>query len=174
MSKYIIAIDPGSNTGVTIFKVDKQYKILKIENKIFKLNKNKLTYSKDIILNRLLYLTDICNKLYDDYKPEHLFLEAAFMNVRFPKAVMQLSQYIAVIQMSFINKNKNINIKTYPPKYVKKFIGAGGNAKKEDMTKAVSKIKELKKLLSEDLTEHEIDSIAIGYIGISELKKEDN
>ena len=107
----------------------------------------------------------------EEYKPLALGIETSFLNMRFPKAVIQLSQYLAVITNTTKSIVSDIKIFRYSPKYIKNNIGAGGDAKKDDMTSAIKKIPEVNdKIKIETLTEHEIDSLAIGYVVLKEIR----
>jgi len=170
---YIIAIDPGNNLGISIFKIEvPEYKIVEITNKQYILdNLVDKDLGKDKLLYKTLALQNIITGLIKIYNPHAVIAEAAFLNSRFPKAVMQLSSYIATIELTILHINKYIKLFRYPPKLVKRLIGAGGNAKKDDMTRAIGKIPELDALVDTSvLTEHEIDSLAIGYVGIEEIR----
>jgi len=170
---YIISIDPGNNLGISIFKIGlPYYNILEITNKQYILdNLVDKDLGKDKLLYKLLALQNIITGLVNMYNPHAIIAEAAFLNIRFPKAVMQLSSYIATIELTAISINKYIKLFRYPPKLVKRLIGAGGNAKKDDMTIAIDKIPDIANLVDTSvLTEHEIDSLAIGYVGIEEIR----
>jgi len=168
---YIIGIDPGNNTGISIFELSSiDMSILSIST--YTVILNNMIVGMDILLERNLALNKICSCLYDMYIPKAVAVEAAFLNSRFPKAVMQLSQYTSTIDQAFYNKDNFIKILRYPPKYIKKCIGGGGNADKDGMLRAVKNIPELLNNVNLDrLTEHEIDALAIGYVSITELRR---
>jgi len=167
---YVLGIDPGNNTGIAIFKLSTlDMSILSIDTLTVVLN-NMIT-GDDIQLERNICLSRVCSYLYSLYKPNLIGVEAAFLNSRFPKAVMQLSQYTSTIDQTFYNLNPFIKIMRFPPKYVKKYIGGGGNADKDRMLVAIKDIPEL--LSNIDLyrlTEHEVDALAIGYISILAIR----
>jgi len=170
MSNYtIIGIDPGSNTGVSIYTLDANTNaIVNIETSLYVLGNY---CEENTLFNRVNILNKICNSLYDNYMPVAVGMETAFLNSRFPKAVMQLSQYIAITEYSFYTKHPFIKIYNYPPKLIKMCIGAGGNAKKDDMTLAVKNIPEIANNINIDsLSEHEIDALAIGYLLIKDIR----
>ncbi len=171
----IISIDPGNNLGISIYTIDDEdYKIVNIETIFLVLN----NYASedgdgyDKINSKLKYLKDYMTKVMKDYKPLALGIETSFLNMRFPKAVIQLSQYLAIIESVSKEVYSGIKIFRYSPKYIKSKIDAGGDAKKDDMTSAVSKIKEItSKIKIDKLTEHEIDSLAIGYVMLKEIRQ---
>lgn len=169
----IIGIDPGNNLGVSILTIDsKTFNIINIRTHIFVLE----DYSSSIILDKkiskLYYITNVIpSYLYNLYNPKAIGIETAFLNTRFPKAVMHLSQYVGNLDLSFRSLDSFIKIFKYPPKYIKGIISTG-DANKNDMLIGISKIKELKDILDySKLTEHEIDAIAIAYVTLQEIRK---
>ncbi|MGE3593076.1 MAG: hypothetical protein AB7G52_11385, partial [Arcobacter sp.] len=92
-------------------------------------------------------------------------------NSRFPKAVMQLSQYTAIIEMSINSINSFIKIFKYAPRYIISNVGAGGNANKEDMLSNILTIGELMVHIDvKNMSEHEIDAVAIAYTTLKEIR----
>lgn len=171
----IISIDPGNNLGVSIYKLDAYtLEIVGIETRLRVLEKQvKPDEDEDYkLLNKLSYLSNFIKRLIEEFEPVAIGIETAFLNMKFPKAVINLSQYVSTIEMTAYKENKHIKFFRYKPKFIKKGIEAGGDAKKEDMTKAVLKIKDITKFVKPDLlSEHEVDSLAIGYILIKELRE---
>lgn len=168
----LVAVDPGSNTGVAIYSLDPvTLSIVSVDTFTYALN-NYVSEHIDIGLERNQLLGGMCSRVSELYRPNVLAMESAFLNSRFPKAVMQLSQYTSTVEQTFYRMNNFIKIYRYPPKYIKRYIGAGGNADKDDMTAAVMKIPELSdKLVFNGLTEHEIDAVAVGYITVTYLRR---
>ena len=169
----IISIDPGTNMGISIITLEiPSLRIVSVNTCSIDLS---LLTKPNELENNLLLRTQaimrIVTGIMEDYKPRVLAMEAAFVNTRFPKSVMYLSQYIASISLAVTTADPFIKIFNYPPKKVKATVSVGG-ANKDDMLTAVSKIDELNKhIVIETLTEHEIDSLAIGYAYIKELRE---
>lgn len=169
----ILSIDPGTNMGVTITTVSvPDLKIVSLVTKRF--NLDLMTEEDPMFENLLLRLQTIrhiIKNIMEYYNPHILAMEAAFVNSKFPKSVMYLSQYIAAISMTAVEMNPFIKIFNYPPKFVKYAIGAKGTADKFDVATAVNRIEEISIHVNIDiLSEHETDSIAIGYTCIDELR----
>lgn len=167
----ILSIDPGSNLGVSIYTVTVPE--LQIVNIItYNINLNSITVTDhDTLLYKLRYLKDTIASLCYMYQPRILAIEAAFVNARFPKSGMYLAQYISVIKMTTVELNSYIRIFEYAPKYVKSYIGAKGTADKNDMCRVIKTIPDIVNIINIDmLSEHEIDSLAIGYICIEEIR----
>ncbi len=171
----IIAIDPGNNIGVAIFTIDvRDFSIVSIETKLFILEN--IIGPLDDDFNKLLYklniIQTIVTDLYTAYDPIALGVETSFLNTRFPKAVMQLSQYVAVIEHTMYVLNTRIKLFRYMPRYIKREIGAGGSADKDDMMITVSALEEVTDLINPYvLSEHEVDAIAIAYTMLLEIRR---
>jgi len=168
---FIVSMDPGSNTGVAVFELDAvTLDIVSISTMVIVLN-NLIGKVDSVSIARINALHNICTDIANVYKPKVVGYETAFLNSRFPKAVVQLSQYTSVMEQAFNNADSFTKLYGYPPKLVKKLIGGGGNADKDGMLVAVNKIPELSsKLLLNRLTEHEIDAIAVGYITVQAVR----
>ena len=168
----IMSIDPGTNMGISIISVSvPDLKIQGITTSSIDLSTlttpNEL---QDNLLLRTQKIQIIIRNIMDTYHPRVLAMEAAFVNVRFPRSVIYLSHYISAINLTITEADPFIKIFNYPPKKVKATV-SGGTATKEDMMSAVSAIKEITSCIDPTkLTEHEVDSIAIGYTYIKELR----
>ena len=169
----ILSIDPGTNMGVTITTISvPDLKIVNIDTTVIDLSVYAANdpLNKNLLL-RLNVIKDFIYHMMITYNPHILAMEAAFVNSRFPKSVMYLSQYIAAIEMTVYECNPYIRIFNYPPKLVKRIVNAGGKADKDDMKIAVSNISEIAQCVDVTyVSEHEVDSIAIGYTLIQELR----
>lgn len=168
----IVSIDPGNNIGISIFTVSlPDYKIINIETKFVILENNISKTAHDKILDRLQILSNLVTELITIYNPVAFSVEAAFLNVRFPKAVMQLSQYVAIIEHTMIQLNPYIKIFKYPPKYIKARSTGSGNADKDGMLLGLNKVKELSSKVNLNLvSEHEVDAVAIAYTALLEIR----
>lgn len=167
----IIGIDPGNNMGVSIFTIDTEtLSIVNICTEFYILEHYISMYTLDKVQSKLEYISIIIKNLIDKYRPVAIGIETAFMNSRFPKAVMYLSQYVGMIEYTCINYNSFIHIFKYMPKYIKAKISTG-DATKVDMLTGISKIPEVYKCLPKIiLTEHEVDATAICYVMLTEIR----
>jgi len=168
----IVSIDPGNNIGIAIYTIDSNtYKVYSVQTHTVVLDLH-VEKSSNQLTSRVYYLNKYFSELLEYHRPLAVVEEAAFLNNRFPKAVMQLSQYIAAIDIAIYSYSSNTKVFRYPPKYIKRFIGAGGNADKNDMLKAAKKIPEINDNIKLDMvTEHEVDALSIGYVFIQELRQ---
>lgn len=165
----ILAIDPGNNLGISILTIEDD-RIVSVHTRTIVLDNHVNDDSMYRLLDRCMYLDYIVTGLMMEYQPAVVALENAFMNSRFPKSVIQLSQYVVTIELAVRRADCWCKIFKYAPKYIKSKIGAGGTADKSDMKSNLKSIQELNKLLDIDsLTEHSIDSISIGYIAYQDV-----
>lgn len=173
MSFNLLSIDPGNNVGITVFNIDVlTLNINTIDTATYTLNSYINENSSTKLLDRCFYLNSLLTSYLNYYNPLVVVYEQAFMNVRFPKSIIQLSQYINTIEMTVRSYDPWIKVLSYAPKYIKKYIGAGGGAIKDDMKNNLKKIEEINSKINLDiLTEHSIDSISIGYVGLNEIKQ---
>lgn len=169
-SLVILGIDPGNKTGISILYLDvKTLKITKIETKTIILDR---FVDNDDLVYRLIFVKSVINDIYNFYKPNCLSMESAFLNSKYPKAVIQLSQYVGMIESAFLEIDPTFTIFKYPPMYIKSVCSGSGTANKDDMRIAIKKNKELSKLLNIDsMSEHEIDATFIAYTAIEEIRK---
>ena len=170
MSDSIIGIDPGNNLGTCILYLNKNLEIENIETKVYHLD-NGITHEEYFLVERNLYLSEIVRDLIRVNKPLAIGCEDCFKS-KFANAVIQLAQYIITIRRTVYEELGTFKINVMPPKLVKSGIGATGNANKLDMLRAVSKIDVLNKYLRKDITEHEVDAMAIAYLTYLNFKEE--
>lgn len=165
----LLGIDPGNNLGISCFTINSNFEITEIETRLIKLSNNILEHETNI--DRLNFLNNYLTYLYNFYRPSVIGVESAFMNTKFATAIIQLTQYVTIIEQTFFNLDPFIKLYKYPPKYVKSMI-ATGDADKNDVLSGVSRIKEITKLINVNtLSEHEIDATAIAYTLLSDIRK---
>ena len=176
-----MSIDPGSNIGISIYTISVDYtdtnmvfNIESIETNVIVLENYIPEYNiaNNKLLSKLHILKDVLENLLIEHDPSVVAVEEAFANMRFPLAVIQLSQYLGIILQTVSSFNPFLKVFKYAPKLIKKYVGSGGNANKDDMLSTVSKISEIVKHVDiTKLTEHEIDSLAIGYITLQHIRQ---
>ena len=169
----VLSIDPGTNyTGVTFWTLD-DYTLDIKDIKSFTIDLTTIDYviEKYKIIQRINVLVDILDYWLDIYKPHYLVIEAGFINILRPAAYGPIANTIFAIENLFINKSKSYNIIEYPPKYVKQYVSIG-TADKDDIRSAISNISDIVKYIDiTSLSEHGVDSLAIGYTFIDTIKK---
>lgn len=121
---------------------------------------------------RYLKLKKIYNRINDlchHYRPAIVFHESPFYNRFRPNAYEVLVEALLEIRSAIFDYNRDTYIERIAPQAVKKGIGAGGTKGKEIIMEKVFEIPALMDVLNypkEELTEHCIDSMAIGYTGL--------
>lgn len=165
---YIAGIDPGGNTGLSIIGLNPMtLSIESIETYVFVLD----SYSTETnLVNRLETIDKIIYWLIEKYQPKMIGMESAFLNVRYPKAIITLSSYTTMLEYCINKYGIYTELIKYPPKYIKKII-CSGDANKDDMMTGVGSILEItNKMDVGSKTEHEIDATAIAYVVIQEIR----
>ena len=168
----ILGLDPGNNLGIGVLQVSTETnEILSVTGQTLVLDRYVEDDTYNVMLARIQKLHNVVTHLNVIYQPLVVSLEAAFMNSRFPKSVIQLSQYINTIELASRLSNSWCRILKYPPKYIKSVVGAGGTADKNDMKNNLLKIPEISSKINLDLlSEHAIDAISIAYVSYKELQ----
>ena len=171
MSIRILAIDPGINhLGWSVHEYDQdkdQDQIVEVgqidATKIaHKFNKQDFkTYGNVFSLH---ILEKEIRSLLQRIQPQEVCCEGAFM-ARFPLAFASLKLCINVIQqVLYLDYKLQLNL--IAPKEAKKAVFKG-TAVKDEVQTAIRKIKGLQIPKDLELTEHQADSIAIGYAYIT-------
>lgn len=166
---WVCGIDPGQNTGVSMLGFDNYFNIVDVNTYCLHLPTEVYQYSKS--MSRAWYLNTMLTEILNNYNPCAVGIELPFQH-RFANAVIQLSQYLSTIETSVYTHNPYLLNYRYPPKMVKKLIGATGNGDKNAVSKALTRIPELDLVIKNNiLTEHEADATAIAYITLDDIKK---
>lgn len=164
----IMGVDPGKNLGVSILTIeDTDLTIKNIQTFIYYLDNS--IFSSLPMMDKLDKLNKSLESLLYNFRPVAFCFEQAFKH-RFANAVIQLSQYTALIEYTAYKFDPYMLIYKYPPKFIKKLFGATGDADKNGMLKRFLSINELKGFYREDMTEHEIDATAIAYITLNNIR----
>lgn len=106
-------------------------------------------------------------------RPSHICCESPFFNKATPSAFRSLSYFLANLFIAVEKALTSTPLDLVDPPTAKKAIGAKGNAKKEDVLKAMEKIPELVdncEITLKDLDEHSLDSMAIAYYRLQNLR----
>lgn len=174
-----MGVDPGTNTGVSIYEVDCDLNIVSVETHTIDLNmfvdQDSNQHVKDA--DRYLALGNLISELLEKYNPVGAAVESSFINVKFQSSGMKVAAYISVVLYALKRHNKDILICKLAPKQIKKFMG-DATANKDTMKSLLSdKLvfmvgEEVAKLVNaQNLTEHTIDAIAIGYNFLEVIRK---
>lgn len=172
----IMGIDPGSrNLGIAIFYIDiYTLDILEIIPIPISLNKyNIYANNRNGLTSRLFYLRQEFTDILMAYSPVAISIESGFINPRMPGAVIPLASAITIMSSVIMQYDFETSIIDYPPSIIKKAVGADPHGNKSPVFNALSKNKEISNIINLDLlTEHCVDSIAIAYTMLIEIRKE--
>lgn len=168
----ILGIDPGNNLGLSIIKVDPfNFYIKTIYTYTHYLNRIVGTDVNEYFLKRKLHIRNIITNLYKRHNINIIGIELAFVNNKFPRSAITLSEYISFIELTIFNLSSRIKIFKYPPKSVKQLMCGNGNSNKIRVLDTIKTINELQPHLNYDLlTEHSIDALAISYITLKKIR----
>lgn len=169
---YMLSLDPGiAFTGISINDTSEGFRV--VETHIVK-NNRAFTPEEKVIEKsqgpRAVKLLAIINKfksLLEDFNIEMIVIEAPFYNALTPQAYGSLLEVVFGLKYSVLVP-MDLKYRLIEPTLVKRLFTSHGMAKKEMMKQfliskiATGEIKMDKPV--ESLTEHEIDSIAIGYV----------
>ena len=172
MKGYTLSLDPGiAFTGISINDTSEGFRV--VETHIIK-NNRAFTPEEKVIEKsqgpRAVKLLAIINKfksLLERFNIEMIVIEAPFYNALTPQAYGSLLEVVFGLKYSVLVP-MDLKYRLIEPTLVKKLFTSHGMAKKEMMKQfliskiATGEIKMDKPV--ESLTEHEIDSIAIGYV----------
>lgn len=169
---YTLSLDPGiAFTGISINDTSEGFRV--VETHIVK-NNRAFTPEEKVVEKsqgpRAVKLLAIINKfksLLERFNIEMIVIEAPFYNALTPQAYGSLLEVVFGLKYSVLVP-MDLKYRLIEPTLVKKLFTSHGMAKKEMMKQfliskiATGEIKMDKPV--ESLTEHEIDSIAIGYV----------
>ena len=169
----ILSIDPGiNNCGLSVLDLESQFEVK--ETWLVK-NARKFTDEEKVVEakfgNRTVKVMAIINKIKEILSTypniNRLIIEAPFYNALTPMADGSLLEVIFSIKYLIIIPN-NLEMKLVEPLLVKKLFSRQHLASKEVIKQFLYKKRDDKEIIIskeiDGLSEHEIDSIAIGYV----------
>lgn len=175
-------IDPGfNNLGVTVWDVNSRTgKINWIEVETMVVDKRPSRSGLDVeyVGERRYKLRKIHEnwlELCREYRIDVVCHETPFYNPRMPNAFASLVEVLAEIKNSTLRYCPTMQIIGLSPQSVKKGVGASGQKGKDIMFDKVTAIPEIMKALGDypidELTEHCIDSMAVGWTTLTTILK---
>lgn len=181
----IVGIDPGSTTlGFSILEYDlHSFEIVRTYARTFNAGKMKLS-ELDIANHSERYarIYELMDTLYDAFvemEPTFVISESPFMAMRRPQAYGALVEVVFAIRSALRKYDPTMNLDLIDPPRAKNAVGAGGNAKKEQVHAALKKLlpnlhfDETRSSESFDkLDEHSVDGLAIAYSRWRKLTEE--
>lgn len=169
----MLAIDPGKHyLGISIHELESRtgrYRNIDIATLAVDRSFSPYGLSDEVVSITDRCLSKIRSRVIDivyEYDISYFAYESPFYNPLMPGAYGSLCEVVSVLRTAVLDANPNILIDSMSPQNIKKGMGAGGTKGKEIMLQKVLGTKEMMDVLSRDpsdLTEHCIDSMAIGY-----------
>lgn len=177
----VVSIDPGANLGITVSEGDMGLTYLKpLHSETVDLNKWAVRYCSTLVetygprFARIYALRQVLSKVLSKWQPDFMCNENAFMMMGRVTAGITLAEYVLVMKMTAHDYDPDLPVFGFAPFEIK----ASVKAKKISGLKTL--IKDALPLLNdldlsniniEELDEHSIDSIAIGYCFLSKNRK---
>jgi hypothetical protein len=107
-------------------------------------------------------------------QPISVVCESPFFNSRRPQAFSALVETVDMVRHAVWEYDQNMVLDLIDPPSVKRAVNAAGNAGKDDVHLAISKISEFKYsglIPFASLDEHSIDALAVAYSKLIEYRK---
>lgn len=170
----ILSIDPGTNfLGVSIMDVVINESYRKPELKILhcaSVNIESLAtalYGETVVLNhglrqaKVLACKSLLSKFLEEWEPNTVAIESPYMG-RFPQAFSALVECMQALKLAVIEYDVNLEINAYDPSTVKKAVGSAKISSDKNSVKSAM-VKHFPEIDFDDLDEHAIDSMAVGF-----------
>lgn len=169
----LVSIDPGSTkVGIADFEIDP------VSGIIIRCNAHTLDASRYVQEDgwietnfgmrqaRISFIENYLINHFNSVRPLFIVSEGSFFNPRRPNAFEVLIEAIAAIRNAVMKYDTWRSLELIDAPTVKKSVGAAGNAKKEEVQERVLLLSDLNYDSNQninDLSEHAIDAIAVGY-----------
>lgn len=175
----LMSIDPGINTtGISIIDINGKFDVV---DTVLVNNKRKFTPQENELVEiygdryvKAIRIIENIKNLMSKHEIKELAIEAPFYNPRMPAAFASLLEVIFSIKYSIV-KETGLTMSLVEPLLVKKMFAKTSKADKDYMRTSLVQLLEDKTIsMSKDislLSEHEVDSIAVGY---THVKKRGN
>lgn len=169
----VLAIDPGNNMGLSVCRIDFNARTITVLfthtlviDKVIRYDSHDVQLSATKEARRARYLEPILTQILEQWNVDAVIYESAYSSKSLI-AYEALKFYGEVIRHCAQSYYWDILLQTVAPSKVKKVLGVKGNSGDKDlMTQAVFNHPAIKFADNVDInamTEHAIDSVAIGY-----------
>lgn len=114
---------------------------------------------------KMQQVEDDVARLLETYRPHGVALETNYMG-RFANSFKSLTECVMSINKAIYNSNLECHVGMVSPSHAKAAVGADGRSKDKDaVRKALPRVTDLNlsHITLDDVSEHGVDSIAIGY-----------
>lgn len=177
----IASFDPGTHfVGMGALHVD--MRSLRLDSyEATTLVATKLMDDEDLLVHshghtfaRVTALSDSITRRLTILRPSFVVCEDAFFNRLRPGAFEPLLQSINAIRSAIYNYDPFMPFRLIPASVIKNAVGAKGGADKVSVLEGIKKIVEFQEASTRTplhkLSEHAIDSLAIGYAGLTLMR----
>ena len=172
----IIAIDPGTdNLGLCILDINTKTcnpiyartHNIKVEKLISELDQLQCVF--DLKFLKTYAIKRFFLSFLERTRPDMIACEQPFFHRFTPMAFGALSEVVVSLKLATHEYDNELSFITYPPKSVKKLIGAGATAKKPDMKNRLLSLTKYTSVLQEDnpvsaMSPDEVDAMCIAII----------
>lgn len=177
----VISIDPGANLGITVSEGDMGLTYLRpIHTETLDLNKWAKIFYPEILdefgarFARIYTLRKVLLNVLNKWQPDFMVHENAFMMIRRVTAGIILAEYVLVMKMTAYTYDPAMPIYGFAPFEIKSAVKTGKlSGDKFLVSKALPKLEDLdlSNVNLDQMDEHSIDSIAIGYCFLDKNRK---
>lgn len=178
----ILGMDPGSNKfGFSLLEVNIDNLDL-VSSVAWTIDANDLAKNFQTVLEthgdrmaRIHGLQNYIYKILNIYNPLYVASEAPFINNRFPAAGIALTEVLSTIRQALIEYDPEKELYLIPPSNVKNAVKAKGGDDKDIIKQKVCAL-DLKykgDVNIENLDEHSIDALAVGYAKLLDLRSQE-
>ena len=169
--EFFISVDPGINyCSVVVVKINDKFKVLETHlvnnNRAFKAPEKELELIHGTRTVKIMNIIEKIREMIDKYGINRLIIEAPFYSSLTPMAYGSLLEVIFGIKYLLVMP-EGLTMSLIEPTAVKRLFANKGNASKGMMKEfLISRVASKEILLDtpiEELSEHEIDGIAVGF-----------
>lgn len=166
-----ISIDPGINyCSIIVNDTEGNFKVVESilinNNRAFTKEEKELEAKHDARTVKVFKIVERLVEVIEEYNIDKLIIEAPFHSTRTPQAYGSLLEVILGIKFNVVIP-RGMKMSLIEPTAIKKIFTGKGNAKKAHMKEfLIKRVKSGEIKLEQDieeLSEHEIDGIAVGY-----------
>ena len=173
----IMGIDPGSrNVGIAIYTIETAIINDSITFDISNINTYNIAVDveddrgiHDVLLDRTSRISKIIKCLYKMYNPAMVGIETSFVNLSRMSAVIPLSRAIQTIETALYYVDKYVKVINMTPGVIKKAFNSK-QVGKDAVLVALKNKPDLYKKVSNKVSDHEVDGIAIAYALLEYIK----
>ena len=170
----IMGIDPSTNfRGISIYTINvDSFEILDIYTETIDLSSLRIPEALDKHTYKNVYVYNLFKKLFTNYHISMLGIESAFIHLKKISSFLPLTRVIQTIELAYYSIYKELKVVKFAPLYVKRMMSKNFYYDKKGTQDSIKSIESIYKFINtKDISEHEYDAVAIGYVLYNKLKK---